>query len=120
MGRVAPEARAVCGSYNPAAANLSHTVHTFRFSMPLPGDTHAYELTHLRYMLHPVVESAAEASFLVGDQFRARLLTLAALASSDTEPKGERGGSGRGEGAEGIGGAIAPASTRTRRRAAAS
>mgnify|MGYP003319770068 CR=1 FL=1 len=52
MGRVAPEARAVCGSYNPAAANLSHTVHTFRFSMPLPGDTHAYELTHLRYMLH--------------------------------------------------------------------
>ena len=53
--------------------------------MPLPGDTHAYELTHLRYMLHPVVESAAEASFLVGDQFRDRLLTLAELASSDTE-----------------------------------
>ena len=75
----------MCGSYNPAAANLSHTVHTFRFSMPLPGDTHAYELTHLRYMLHPVVESAAEASFLVGDQFRDRLLTLAELASSDTE-----------------------------------
>lgn len=53
-------------SFNPSAANVSHTVHSMRFAPPLPGDKHAYELERLTYALHPVVELASEASYLLG------------------------------------------------------